>query len=132
MGLRSASYSSDHWRSSLSSEEVENVACTAPVGDIGSIGRGRERCARMSFFVGCKSWERKEALCEDGVFCWLQELRDEEGAVREWCFLLVARVGRGEEGTRRKGILMAIGSHLAIIEKMLPKRLPVQFKLIQF
>jgi hypothetical protein len=103
MDLRSASSSSDHWRSSLSSEEEEDVACAAPLGDNGFMGRGREHCARMEFFVGYKSWERKGALCGDGVFCWLQELGEEEGAMREWGFLLVARVGRGEEGTGRKG-----------------------------
>jgi hypothetical protein len=60
-------------------------------------------------------------LCEDGVFCWLQELGEEGSVVRGWGFLLVARVGRGrgrcvrvgfllvarvgreEEGARRKG-----------------------------
>jgi hypothetical protein len=57
------------------------VACAAPLGDIGSIGRGREHCVRMGFFVGCKSWERKGALCEDGVIFWLHELGEEEGAV---------------------------------------------------
>jgi hypothetical protein len=81
MGLRSASFSSDHWRFSLSLEEEEDVACAAPLGDNGSMGRGRERCARMVFFVGCKSWVRKGPLCENGVFCWLQELGEEEGAV---------------------------------------------------
>jgi hypothetical protein len=45
----------------------------------------------------------KEALCEDGVFYWLKELGEEEGSVREWDLLLIARVGRGEEGARRKG-----------------------------
>jgi hypothetical protein len=30
-------------------------------------------------------------------------LVEEEGAVREWGFLLVARVGREEEGAGRKG-----------------------------
>jgi hypothetical protein len=32
----------------------------------------------MGFFVGCKSWERKRALCENGVFCWLQEWGEEK------------------------------------------------------
>jgi hypothetical protein len=102
------------------------------------MGRGRERYARMGFFVGCKSWERKGALCEDGVFCWLQELGEEEGAEREWGFLLVSRVGRGEEGAGRKGdIFMARGTHSAIIEKTAPVKIrvvvgSVQFKLIQF
>jgi hypothetical protein len=50
-------------------------------------------------------------------------LGDEDGVVREWGFLLVARVGRGEEGAERKGIFMARRTHLAIIEKLLPKRL---------
>jgi hypothetical protein len=39
----------------------------------------------MEFFVGCKSWKRKRALCENEVF------------------LLVARVGRGEDGHREEG-----------------------------
>jgi hypothetical protein len=73
MGLRSASSSSDHWRSSLSSEEEEDVACAAPLGDNGSMGRRRELCAMMEFFVGCKSWERNRVFCENEVFCWLQE-----------------------------------------------------------
>jgi hypothetical protein len=114
-----------------------DVACTAPLGNNDSMGRGRECCLRMGFFVGCKSWERKGALCEDGVFCWLQELGEEEGAVREWGFLLVAKVGRGEEGGGRKGIFMARGTHSAIIEKTAPEKIRVvvgfvQFKLIQF
>jgi hypothetical protein len=81
MGLYSASSSSNHWRSSLSLEEEEDVACTAPLRDNGSMGRGKERCARMGFFVGCKSWERKGELCEKGVFGCLQEWREEEGVV---------------------------------------------------
>jgi hypothetical protein len=87
MDLRSASSSSDHWRSSLSSEEEEDVACAAPLGDNGSmgrgkralcedgvfllvarVGRGRGHCARMGFFVGCKSGERKRALEGRGIF----------------------------------------------------------------
>jgi hypothetical protein len=52
---------------------------------VSRIGRGRERFVRMGFFVGCKSWERKRTLCENGGF------------------LLVARVGRGEKGAKRKG-----------------------------
>jgi hypothetical protein len=118
MGLHSTSSSSDHWRSSLSSEEEEDVACTTPLGDNGSMGRGREHCARMGFFVGCKSWERKRALCENRVFCWLQE----------W---------GAEEGAGRKGIFMAKGTHSAIIEKTTPENIrvvvgSVQFKLIKF
>jgi hypothetical protein len=50
---------------------------------VARVGRGREHCARMGFFVGCKSWERKRALCENEIFCWLQELRKEEGAGRK-------------------------------------------------
>jgi hypothetical protein len=81
--------------------------------------REREHCARTGFFVGCKSWERKGALCEDGVF------------------MLVARVGRGEEGAGRKGVFMARGTNSAIIEKTAPEKIrvvvgSVQFKLIQF
>jgi hypothetical protein len=64
------------------------VACTAPLRDNGSIGRGRERCARMGFFVGCNSGERKRALCEN------------EG------FLLVARVGIGRGCWARRGLLL--------------------------
>jgi hypothetical protein len=68
MGLCSASSSSDNWGSSLSSEEEEDVACVAPLGDNGSMGRGRERCSRIGFFVGCKNGERKRVLCENEVF----------------------------------------------------------------
>jgi hypothetical protein len=118
MGLRSASSSSEHWRSSLSSEEEEVEACTAPLGDNGSmgrgrvlcedgvfllvtsVGRGRGRCARMVFFVGCKSGERKRALGE-------------------------------------RGMVIDRGTHSAIIEKTAPEKIrvvvgSVQFKLIQF
>jgi hypothetical protein len=98
MGLCSASSSSDHRRSSLSSEEEEDVACATPLGDNGSMGRGRECCARIVFFVGCKNWERKRMLCENVVFCWLQE----------W---------GAEEGARKKGIFMARGTNSTIIEK---------------
>jgi hypothetical protein len=52
---------------------------------VARVGRGREHCARMEFFVGCKSWKRKRALCENEVF------------------LLVARVGRGQDGHREEG-----------------------------
>jgi hypothetical protein len=45
---------------------------------VARVRRGRERRARMGFFVGCKSWERKRALCENGVFCWLQEWGEEK------------------------------------------------------
>jgi hypothetical protein len=91
MGLHSTSSSSDHWRSSLSSEEEEDVACTTPLGDNGFMGRGREhcarmgffllvarvgrgrgRCARIGFFVGCKSGERKRALGGRG-YLWPKE-----------------------------------------------------------
>jgi hypothetical protein len=101
------------------------------------MGRGRERCVRMVCFVFCRNWERKGAFCEDGDFCWLQELGQEEGVVREWGILLVARVGRGEEGARRKGLFMARGIHSAIIENTSPEKIrvvvgSVQFKLIQF
>jgi hypothetical protein len=86
MGLRSASSSSDNYVSSLSSEEEEDVACVAPLGNNGSMGRGREcyvrmgfllvakvgrgrgRCVRMGFFVGCKCGERKRVLGEKGAF----------------------------------------------------------------
>jgi hypothetical protein len=101
------------------------------------MGGGRERCARMGFFVGCKSWERKGALCEDGffvgckswerkravcengVFCWLQEWRED----------------KRELGGRE--IFLARGTHSAIIEKTAPENIRVvagcvQFKLIQF
>jgi hypothetical protein len=33
-----------------------------------SVGRGRGRCARMGFFVGCKSGERKRALGGRRIF----------------------------------------------------------------
>jgi hypothetical protein len=52
----------------------------------------------MVFFVGFKNWERKGALCEDGVFCWLQELGEEEDVVREWGFFVGCK-----SGERRKG-----------------------------
>jgi hypothetical protein len=83
MGLRSASSSSDQCRSSLSSEEDEDVACATPLVDNGSMGRGREHCARIVFFVGCMNLERKRMLCENVVFCWLQEWGAEEGAGRK-------------------------------------------------
>jgi hypothetical protein len=38
MGLRSASSSSNNWGSSLSSGEEDDVACTTPLGDDGSMG----------------------------------------------------------------------------------------------
>jgi hypothetical protein len=38
-----------------------------------------------------------------GVFCWLQEWGQEEGAVWEWSFLLVARVGKGRGRWARRG-----------------------------
>ena len=84
----------------------------APWGEEESVVRG------WGFFVGCKSWERKRALCENGVFCWLQE----------W---------GAEEGARRMGIFMARRTHSAIIEKTAPENIrvvvgSVQFKLIQF
>jgi hypothetical protein len=106
MGLHSASSSSENRGSSLSSQEEEDVACTAPLEtmapwgeeenvayaapleDNSSIGRGRERCAIMGFFVGCKSGDKKRALCENVVF------------------LLVARLGRGRGRRARRGILL--------------------------
>jgi hypothetical protein len=48
----------------------------------------------MGFFVGCKSGKRKRALGEKGAFFGCQT-----------------------------GIFMARGTHSAIIEKLLPKRL---------
>jgi hypothetical protein len=86
---------------------------------VARIGRGRERFVRMGFFVGCKSWERKRTLCENGVFCWLQEWGEEK------------RVLGG------RGIFMARGTPSAIIEKTAPEKIrvvvgSVQFKLIQF
>jgi hypothetical protein len=73
----------------------------------------------MGFFVGCKSWERKRALCENGVICWLQEWGEEKRALG----------GRG--------VFMARGTHSTIIEKIAPEQIrvvvgSVQFKLIQF
>jgi hypothetical protein len=73
----------------------------------------------MGFFVGCKSWERKRKLCENGVFCWLQEWGEEKRAL----------------GGRE--IFMVRGTHSDIIEKTAPKKIrvvvgSVQFKLIQF
>jgi phage terminase large subunit-like protein len=73
----------------------------------------------MGFFVGCKSWERKRALCENGVIRWLQEWGEEKRALG----------GRG--------IFMARGTHSTIIEKIAPEQIrvvvgSVQFKLIQF
>jgi hypothetical protein len=62
----------------------------------------------------------------------------EEGSVlRGWGFLLVARVGRGEEGAGRKGVFMARGVHSTIIEKTAPEKIRVVVgfvlvKLIQF
>jgi hypothetical protein len=119
MGLRSASSSLDHWSSSLSSEEEGDVACAAPLGYNGSMGRGRECCARMGFFVGCKSWERKRALCKNGVF------------------LLVAIVGRGYRALGGRGIFMVRGTHSTIIEKTAPENIRVVVgcvlvKLIEF
>jgi hypothetical protein len=81
-------------------------------GEEGSIVRGW-------FFVGCKSWERKRALCENGVFCWLQEWGEEKRALG----------GRG--------IFMARGTNSAIIEKSAPEKIRVVVgsilvKLIQF
>jgi hypothetical protein len=105
MGLHSASSSSDYRRSCLSSEEEEDVACAAPLRDNGSMWREREHCPRTGFFVGCKSWERKGALCEDGVF------------------MLVARVGRGEEGAGRKGYLWPEEPIQSLLKKLLLKRL---------
>lgn len=35
---------------------------------VARVGRGRGRCARMGFFVGCKSGERKRALGGRGIF----------------------------------------------------------------
>jgi hypothetical protein len=82
-------------------------------GEEGGVVRG------WVFLLVCKSQERKSALCENGGF------------------LLVARVGRREEGTGRKGIFMARGTHSAIIEKTGPEMIrvamgSVQFKLIKF
>jgi hypothetical protein len=137
MVLLSASSSLDHWRPSLSSKE-EDVACITPLGDNGSMGRGRERCARMGFFVGCKSWERKGALCEDGVFCWLQELGEEEGVVRELGFFCwLQEFGEEKRPLGGRGIFMARGTHLSIIAKTTPEKIrvvvgSVQFKLLQF
>jgi hypothetical protein len=48
---------------------------------VARVGRGREHCARMGFFVGCKNWERKRALRENGVFCWFQEWGEEKRAL---------------------------------------------------
>jgi hypothetical protein len=86
------------------------------------MGRGRGHYVRMEFFVGCKSGERKRALCENGVFCWLQEWGEEEGTGEKGAF-----VGC------QTGIFMAIG-------KIAPKKIIVVFynvgsilvKLIQF
>ena len=85
----------------------------APWGEEESAVRG------WGFFVGCKSWERKRALCENGVFCWLQEWGEEKRA----------------QGGR--GIFVARETHSAIIEKTAPKKIivvvgSIQFKLIQF
>jgi hypothetical protein len=85
---------------------------------VARVGRGRERSARMGFFVGSKSWERKRTLCENGFF-WLQEWGEEKRALG----------GRG--------IFMARGTHSTIIEKTTPEKIrvvvgSVQFKLIQF
>jgi hypothetical protein len=73
----------------------------------------------MGFFVGCKSCERKRVLCEDRVFCWLQEWGEEK------------RVMGG------RGVFMAKGTHSAIIEKTAPEKIrvvvgSVLVKLIQF
>jgi hypothetical protein len=69
------------------------------------MGRGRECCAWTGFFVGCKSWLRKRALCENGVFCWLQEWGEKKRALGE------------------RGIFMARGTHSSIIKKSLPTSL---------
>jgi hypothetical protein len=53
-------------------------------------------------------------------------LGEEESAVREWGFLLVARVGR-EEGAGRKAIIVK-----TTFEKIRVVVGSVQFKLIQF
>jgi hypothetical protein len=61
---------------------------------VARMGRARGLCARMGFFVGCKSGERKRALGEKDAVVGCQI-----------------------------GIFMARGTHSAIIKKMLPKRL---------
>jgi hypothetical protein len=83
------------------------------LGEEGSIVRG------WGFFVGCKSYERKRALCEIGGFCWLQEWGEENRAL----------VGRR--------IIMAKGTHSTIIEKTTHEKIrlvvgSVLVKLIQF
>jgi hypothetical protein len=123
MGLRSASSSSEHWRSSLSSSEEEDVACAAPLGDNGSMGRGMECYVRMGFIVGCKSRERKGAMCEDGVFCCFQELGEEEGMCENGVFVGCKsgerRRGRWEEG----GYLWLEEPIQPLLKKLLPNRL---------
>jgi hypothetical protein len=59
------------------------------------------------FFVGCNSWERKRALCDNGVFCWLLEWGEEKRALG----------GRG--------MFMSRGTHSAIIEKTAPEKIRV-------
>jgi hypothetical protein len=86
---------------------------------VARVGRGREHCARMGLFFGCMSWERKRVLCENGVFCWLQEWGEQKR-------VLGGRV-----------IFMARGTRSTIIEKTALKKIRVvvgslQFKLIQF
>jgi hypothetical protein len=48
---------------------------------VARVGRGREHCARKGYLVASKSGERKRALCENGVFCWLQEWEEEKWAL---------------------------------------------------
>jgi hypothetical protein len=70
------------------------------------MGRGKEHCARMSFFDGCKSWERKRALCEMGVFVGYSS-------------------GERKRALRGRGIFMAKGTHSSIVQKTTPKKIRV-------
>jgi hypothetical protein len=38
------------------------VACTTPLGDNGSMGRGRGHCARIRFFRWLQEWGEEEGV----------------------------------------------------------------------
>jgi hypothetical protein len=56
-----------------------------------------------------------------GFFCWLQELGEEEGIVREWGFLLVAKVGSGRGHWKEGGYLWSDEPIQRLLKQLLRK-----------
>jgi hypothetical protein len=85
------------------------------------MGGGRERCARMGFFVGCKSWERKGALCEDGFFVGCKSW-ERKRAVCRMGFFVGCKSGERTRGNWEEGRYFWPEEPIQpLLKKLLPK-----------